>query len=425
MVTTERKFDGVIHRNRMADIVDHWLFLIIFLIGAAGIIVLKLLDYRQLIVTSFPLLAMGVYLAYLYFSPRYYLREDRAGENLYYLGFLYTLTSLAFSLFVFTKSEVATGIIISNFGIALVTTILGLTLRVLFSQMREDPVEIEQEARMDLSTAVAELKSELDISVIELNSFRRATVQSIAEGVEEIGNKANSVLENSVSSYAEVTTDAIEKINKTFTEFSKNSSKLNKGVERTVGALENLFQRVEDIEAPRDLIATKLKPLIDGLLESVKQTIEQTKKEKEKIEPLKQIIESTAESSKQLKEHVQALSGEINNLQGALGKEFREFLQILSKESEDRNKTIDQQREHFKGTLTSLEQSGEDLLRAFRGGVTALDGLAKGADHDLTVIRRHRQELERELETSRKLVGDVHTSLVSMTSLIVEKINGR
>ena len=56
-----------------------------------------LLDVRQLFVTA---AILGVMAAYAWFAAkaqRFRLRLDQAGDNAYYLGLLFTLTSMAFA----------------------------------------------------------------------------------------------------------------------------------------------------------------------------------------------------------------------------------------------------------------------------------------------------------------------------------------
>src|SRR5450432_2709227 len=76
------------------------------------------------------------------------LRDDQSGDNLYYMGFLFTLTSLGVSLYQFSTTRAAEEIV-QNFGIAIGSTIAGIGLRVIFNQMRRDPVEVEQRARLE------------------------------------------------------------------------------------------------------------------------------------------------------------------------------------------------------------------------------------------------------------------------------------
>src|ERR1700675_1875280 len=94
------------------------------------------------------------------------LRDDQSGDNLYYMGFLFTLTSLAVSLYQFSSDGSAEQIV-QNFGIAIGSTIAGITLRIFFNQMRRDPVEVEHTARLELANASRRLRRELDSTVIE------------------------------------------------------------------------------------------------------------------------------------------------------------------------------------------------------------------------------------------------------------------
>lgn len=98
---------------------------------------------------------MVIYAVIAIITKRFRLREDRVGDNIYYLGFLFTLISLAYALYVYNNPGGSGGAaeIITNFGIAIFTTIFGLAGRVLFNQMRQDPVEYEREARYSLAEA--------------------------------------------------------------------------------------------------------------------------------------------------------------------------------------------------------------------------------------------------------------------------------
>ena len=86
---------------------------------------------------------------------------DRASDNVYYLGLLYTLASLSYSLIklggiVSTSTESKGLSIISllpDFGLALASTIAGIFCRVLLQQMRGDVVDVESEARIELGEA--------------------------------------------------------------------------------------------------------------------------------------------------------------------------------------------------------------------------------------------------------------------------------
>jgi hypothetical protein len=127
------------------------LFLVFVFVGAAYVVWAKLAGVPAVLVTAVPLVLMVVYALALGLARYLRLRDDQAGDNLYYLGFLYTLTSLGVSLWQFSPNEGAEGIV-TNFGVAIASTILGVALRVVFNQMRQDPVEVERTARLELPT---------------------------------------------------------------------------------------------------------------------------------------------------------------------------------------------------------------------------------------------------------------------------------
>jgi hypothetical protein len=114
----------------------------------------KLFGFPLLAVTLVPVGIMLLYAAATYFSQAIRLRDDQTGDNLYYMGFLFTLTSLGVALFQFNTFGGVENIV-RNFGIAITSTIAGIALRVFFNQMRRDPIEVERAARLELADAHA------------------------------------------------------------------------------------------------------------------------------------------------------------------------------------------------------------------------------------------------------------------------------
>src|SRR5580692_4406517 len=161
------------------------LFFAVVMSGAGYIVFSKLHGFSALQVTLVPVLIMIAYASALGLARLFRLRDDQSGDNLYYMGFLFTLTSLAVSLYQFS-SEGSAEQIVQNFGIAIGSTIAGITLRIFFNQMRRDPVEVEHTARLELAAASRKVRRELESTVIEFSSFRRATQQTLTDAVDEI-----------------------------------------------------------------------------------------------------------------------------------------------------------------------------------------------------------------------------------------------
>src|SRR4051794_9174650 len=208
--------------------VDHFLFIFAVLLGATTILSLKggfvFIPHADMLGISLPVIVMGLYASAVTLVPRVRLRLDQAGDNLYYLGFTYTLCSLAITLYRFRATEGPADYIVSNFGIALATTIIGVVFRVWLHQMRDDPLELEREVRSELTDAVGRLRAEIDLAVREFNHFNRTLQQSAREAIEAQGNVALEALDKSTREYAGVAVRAVDYLENCFTEFSKQAT---------------------------------------------------------------------------------------------------------------------------------------------------------------------------------------------------------
>lgn len=99
-------------------------------------------------------------------------RFEHAGDNLYYVGFLYTLISLAVSLYRFT-SDGFTEDIVQGFGVALSSTVFGLIGRVYVNQSSGgETAHLEAASRLSLVGAHRELRAEMDYAIADYKRFR-------------------------------------------------------------------------------------------------------------------------------------------------------------------------------------------------------------------------------------------------------------
>jgi hypothetical protein len=176
---------GETTRGPPSGLLSGLLFFAVVFVGSGYIIFSKLQEFSASYVTSVPVLIMIGYALMLGIARLFRLRDDQSGDNLYYMGFLFTLTSLAVSLYQFSAAGSAEQIV-QNFGVAIASTIAGITLRILFNQMRRDPVEVEATARLELAEASRRVKRELDASVLEFGYFRRMAQQSISDALDEV-----------------------------------------------------------------------------------------------------------------------------------------------------------------------------------------------------------------------------------------------
>jgi methyl-accepting chemotaxis protein len=228
-------------------------FLIAALCGGASLIAMKWLGLDQIFITATACAVIIAYWAIVASVPVLRIREDQLGDNCYYLGFLFTLASLAYALYQFGGTGDVDQIV-ANFGLALGSTITGILLRVLINQARRDVLETEQDARMALAEAVVRLRTNIDDAVLALGSFCRSVQQVTAEQIGVAARETSSVLEHSVARVGDTSQAAIRQIDEAFTEFHDHATRINATTAATADAMNGMLGAIESAtEAIRKL----------------------------------------------------------------------------------------------------------------------------------------------------------------------------
>jgi hypothetical protein len=205
------------------------------------------------------------------------------------MGFLFTLTSLAVSLYQFSAAGSAEQIV-QNFGIAIASTIAGITLRIMFNQMRRDPIETEATSRLELAEAARRVKRELESSILEFGYFRRMTQQSIADAMDEMRESVGKAHRQFTGELEKLATSAsvpfeqsskvsgatLASLNKRTVEVLEVSrqlvqegEELARNTASIVQSIDALFARLTAHRTSEEAIGTQLVPMIERLTETV------------------------------------------------------------------------------------------------------------------------------------------------------------
>jgi len=129
-----------------------------------------------------------------YNIPAVRFRLDRLGDNFYYLGFIYTLASMAAAL-IQLRESIQIEPILGGFGIALITTIVGVAGRVMLVQMRSEIDDVEEQIRRDLLNASKDLRAQLALALREFETFATAMRQTAEESTKQSAAAARQQIE--------------------------------------------------------------------------------------------------------------------------------------------------------------------------------------------------------------------------------------
>src|SRR5215467_11483154 len=258
--------------------------------GCSYIMLAKLAGVGQFYVTFVPVATMLAYALLIYLARGLRLRDDQSGDNLYYMGFLFTLTSLGVSLYQFTAARAAEEIV-QNFGIAIGSTIAGIGLRVIFNQMRRDPVEVERMMRLELAEAARRVRRELDSTVVEFGHYRRSAQQAAADSFNHVTEKFDEIVARFLASLEDTTAklagpleaasrrsgDAIAEATKTIgatlgasaQQLEAETDKLSIRAGAIAIALEQVIAKLRALQTPDRVIEVRLEPLTHSLTQAV------------------------------------------------------------------------------------------------------------------------------------------------------------
>ena len=170
-----------------------WALVAAFVFGAAGIVGLKYDEETPFRAAFWSIAVILLYAAAAWAIRRAGRRSARrldpeaAGDNCYYLGFVFTLVSLAVTLWRLSPetggalNDETFPQLISGFGVALSSTIVGIVLRVLHVRMEAEPETLARDARDGLAAAVDEFRDNLLSANRLLNGFAVETAQLLSE----------------------------------------------------------------------------------------------------------------------------------------------------------------------------------------------------------------------------------------------------
>ncbi len=255
-----------------------------FGIGSVLIFMAKLIAQSQPILGGIVASALGIGIMGLYRHDQKRVRAEdehpRLGDEVYYLGLLYTLTSLCtalVSLFLLFGGEQSleerTDEMIGSFGIALLTTMAGIVMRMTLQRQGTEGqetiiriphsasgsgaagVEIEG-ATIDLERYAYELRRQLQSSTNAFNSHANQTIlqaktthahmeemmQAFHDGLEE---KAKAELESLKAIYESVAEKAEEARQRT----EEQGAGIQGALERLEAQVKNMDESIERIRA--------------------------------------------------------------------------------------------------------------------------------------------------------------------------------
>lgn len=347
--------------------------------------------------------------------------DESAADNLYYMGFIFTVCTLGVSLYRFSnEDEVLISHIVGDLGIGLSTTMLGLFLRVLFLR-KESSEQTEHKVREELVEVAEATTRRIRLTADIVEEGQIATRQALEEmntSVKAASNKlvANTnLLERRVSDMINIPPDLL-------------SSRLSPALDAASQSVTKFTNQVENIEIPNDLITSRTNQAFALLAESIGKLTDQISVDIHKhlsgvfdIEQaqnmIQQIEKSLIERFQAIEIPAELLTQRIEPALDQVNSSTRVFvnrMQNLSSSLED----TQQQLMKCNSNIATLDM---DNVRSVVGALDAIDSLLKNVQETIDTQRNlssaHNQHLSDLSNRADALSVVVENSLSSLSDL--------
>lgn len=391
-----RQYDRPLDRRGFfSDTPDKGLFLFVALLGFGLILVIKLGKISHFWAHSIEIsdslmaavCAVVLLMLYAFFAWQvsfFRLHTDRLGDNCYYLGFVFTLASLAAAL---VEIELYAGDrgavlerLIGSFGVALLSTILGILLRVFFMQMRREVEDLEEDLRHDLQQRAQLLRDQLHQAVIDLESFRLRTRQVLEERLHDTAETFSAAVNAQTQAVQRIVDDLAQRARDAFASVLAAASDLSSATVQVGTAATDLARRFEGIEIPPDLIAAPARTL-------------------------RKRTETLAGSVERLLEVIERLTTVSGKLETSLA---------------EGTQAIDRAVEAVEPVTAAVARFEQSLVRQ----TETLSSVVRQTEAEAGALREHREAILRDLTASREALGRTQETLTEIVRVIADRLGG-
>lgn len=351
-------------RRRLGDENDKLVFGLAFFGGITAIISIRLLGdwlsantgigFLDVLAIAVAVLVIIGYVTFILLSKnRSGISVDRASDNVYYLGLLFTLSSLAYSLVklsffgmsgegVASAKQVLT--LLPDFGLALFSTIAGIFGRIFLQQMRNDPMDVETEAREELGVAIRQLRETIGQVVSNLNGL--STQMSVT--LTEMNNTVSRTLEQSAAQNTTV-------INGVAVEVGQLSERLRDQVQEVTNFTTSSTTQFNDLIGNMRLQFTGFGEVPEVLGQKF---AELTSNVSIATEQIQRSSELQAQLSSELVTAVSSLQGVFSE-QGLAG--MREVVNRASSRFDEIDEQLKANQQYMTGALSDISEQVEEL----------------------------------------------------------------
>jgi hypothetical protein len=192
--------------------------------------------------------------------------DEKFADSCYYLGFIFTITSIIFSLFDLPNIGTKMQDIAVRFGAAMVSTVAGLVVRVYLVSFKRDMSDVVKDAEEALFDASVRFRDNLVLANERLRDFHSAVDVAAKDSVERVSTQVEALSKNHADKLTAFFAELVRQNQTTFTEVT---SEVRAATMRLAKAVDNYS---EGMKANVNSVETRVLAFTDTVAQRLERT---------------------------------------------------------------------------------------------------------------------------------------------------------
>ena len=368
-----------------------------------------------ILVSIIPMIIYGIYV----YSNRKKPNVNTIADSAYFLGFLFTITSISLALYFLTPNEkdLSTQFnrIIQIFGFALITTIIGLLIKVCVVNLKPDLDDLSENIMGNLHESVSLFDDELVNAIERFQEIDQQLSDRYTDFTNKVIRMEKDTLEKTSGHLDHIITNSGQELEKFINESGQSLTTSMEESGKTLTAILNKV--VKDIEeggkaldVPSDLFTDKLSEPLSNM--------------KNQINEFNNELSEVINSQRAIASNTEKVSNIVTNLaeKMAIAEKLPDFVTVIDKSINEINLMTDTLK-NTGNKLNEITQSFERVIEDGKEKIIHSNEITEQMKEDYKFFQDYNKKMKDTLMQSKLNMEILSRELTTAADIIVKKLD--
>ena len=368
-----------------------------------------------ILVSIIPMIIYGIYV----YSNRKKPNVNTIADSAYFLGFLFTITSISLALFFLTPNEndltKQFNRIIQIFGFALITTIIGLLIKVCVVNLKPDLDDLSENIMENLHESVSLFDDELVNAIERFQEIDQQLSDRYTDFTNKVIRMEKDTLEKTSGHLDHIITNSGQELEKFINESGQSLTTSMEESSKTLTAI--LTKVVKDIEeggkaldVPSDLFTDKLSEPLSNM--------------KNQINEFNNELSEVIKSQRAIASNTEKVSNIVTNLAEKMdiAEKLPDFVTVIDNSINEINLMTDTLK-NTGNKLNEITQSFEKVIEDGKEKIIHSNERTEQMKEDYKFFQDYNKKMKDTLMQSKLNMEILSRELTTAADIIVKKLD--